>query len=229
MTVPASWYESSSFTLAEWFSRAQGLSQLEAISLACERKYGTSEYFVMHREERTRTNWSSVYLRICEELSIDEDGKTALVVGVNDGMDVETFSKCRVIGVDPCSKALAIAKACYPHYEFHQAIAESLPQQDKSVDAYIALRVVNCSTVNMTKLFAEFKRILKDGGAFIFSIATGFFVGDVLVPGVFKDGNIDTEYAGIVRERLLNKLQFLEAKIKVVHHDIETFIFGTNG
>ncbi len=229
MTVPASWYGSSSFALAEQFSRAQDMSRLEAISLACEQKYGTDAYFAMHREERIRTNWTSAYLSICEELSIDEDGKMVLVVGVNDGMDVETFSRCRVIGVDPCRKALAIAKACYPHHEFHQAIAESLPQRDKSVDGYIALRVVNCSTVHMTKLFAEFKRILKEGGTFIFSIATGFFEGNVLRPGVFKNGNIDTEYAGIVTERLLSNLQFLGANIKIIHHDIETSIFGTNG
>jgi SAM-dependent methyltransferase len=225
MTVPSSWFGPSSHTLALEFV-SLGLPQIKAISFACAQKYGSPEYFTMHREEREKVNWAATYLEICQELDIDVTHKKVLVIGVNDGMDIELFKNCQVIGIDPCHQALAIAKANFHHHEFQIALAESLPLADASVDAYIALRVINCSTVDMKSLVGELRRTLKPNGSFIFSIANGFFDKKIYNVGVFKDGKVNLEYANNLKNELLNLLHCIGTQITVVEHPIETFIFG---
>ena len=225
MTVPSSWFGPSTSTLALEFV-SLGLSQIEAISFACTQKYGTPEYFTMHREEREKVNWAATYLEICQKLGIDVADKKVLVVGVNDGMDIELFNHCQIIGIDPCHQALALARAKFPHHEFQIALAESLPPADASIDAYIALRVINCSTVNIKSLVEELQRTLKPNGSFIFSIANGFFDKKIYNVGVFKDGKVNLEYANSLKNELLNLLEGIGTQLTVVEHPIETFIFG---
>jgi len=225
MTVPSSWFGPSSYTLALKFV-SLGLSQIKAISFACAQKYGTPEYFTMHREEREKVNWAATYLQICQKLGIDVAHKKVLVVGVNDGMDIELFNHCQIIGIDPCHQALDLARANFPHHEFQIALAESLPLADASVDAYIALRVINCSTVDIKSLIGELQRTLKPNGSFIFSIANGFFDKKIYNVGVFKDGKVNLEYANHLKKELLNLLHSIGTQLTVIEHPIETFIFG---
>ena len=147
-------------------------------------------------------------------------------MGVNDGMDIELFNHCQIIGIDPCHQALALARAKFPHHEFQIALAESLPPADASIDAYIALRVINCSTVNIKSLVEELQRTLKPNGSFIFSIANGFFDKKIYNVGVFKDGKVNLEYANSLKNELLNLLEGIGTQLTVVEHPIETFIFG---
>lgn len=225
MTVPSSWFGPSSYTLAlECISH--GLPQMNAISFASATKYGTPEYFAMHREEREKVNWAATYLEICKKLGIDVAHKKVLVVGVNDGMDIELFNHCQIIGIDPCHQALALAIANFPHHEFQIAIAESLPLADASVDAYIALRVINCSTVDIKSLVGELQRTLKPNGCFIFSVANGFFEKNLYNVGVFKDGKVNLEYANYIKDELLNLIKEIGTQLTVLEYPIETFIFG---
>jgi SAM-dependent methyltransferase len=225
MTVPSSWFGPSSHNLALEFVDL-GFPQMKAISFACARKYGTSEYFAMHREEREKVNWSAIYLEICQRLGIDIAHKQVLVVGVNDGMDIEPFNCCQVIGIDPCNQALALAKIKFPHHKFQIALAESLPLEEASVDAYIALRVINCSTVDLKSLVGELNRTLKPNGSFIISIANGFFDKEIYNEGVFRDGKVDLEYANHLKNDLLNLLRDIGTQLTIVEHPIETFVFG---
>jgi len=225
MTVPSSWFGPSSYSLSLKFL-SLGLPQIKAISFACARKYGTPEYFAMHREEREKVNWAETYLEICQKLAIDVAHKKVLVVGVNDGMDIELFNHCQIIGIDPCDQALAIARANFSHHEFQIAIAESLPLADASIDAYIALRVINCSTVDIKSLVEELQRTLKPNGCFILSVANGFFEKNIYKVGVFKDGKVNLEHANYIKDELLTQLHRIGTQLTVVEHPIETFIFG---
>jgi SAM-dependent methyltransferase len=203
--VPASWFGSSTAELLVEFAQ-QGYSRIDAISAACAQKYGVPEYFAMHRQEREKANWATTFLEICQEYSVDEVGKTVLVVGVNDGMDIEHFRHCQVVGIDPCREALKLAQSSFPQHEFHVAIAEQLPLPNASVDNYMALRVVNCSCVDVPAAVAELKRVLKPGGCFVFSIATGFYQGAQFVKGTLKDGRIEPDGATPVIQKLVTTL-----------------------
>lgn len=228
MKVPSSWFGLSSYSLALEFSN-QGLSKTEAISFACAKKYGTPEYFVMHREERKKVNWAAIYLDICQRLEIDVAHKKVLVVGVNDGMDIELFNYCQVVGIDPCHQALSLARENFPQHEFQLALAESLPLANASIDVYIALRVINCSTVNIAALVKELERTLKTNGSFIISVANGFFNKKTYNKGVFKDGKVNLEHANHLKNELLNLLNSIGTNPTVLEHPIETFIFGQRG
>jgi SAM-dependent methyltransferase len=225
MTVPSSWLGPSSYNLALEFVNL-GFPRMKSISLACAKKYGTSEYFTMHRKERQKVNWSVIYLDICQKLGIDIAHKQVLVVGINDGMDIELFNYCQVVGIDPCDQALALAKMRFPHHQFHIALAESLPLGEASVDAYIALRVINCSTVDLKSLVEELNRTLKPNGSFIISIANGFFDEEIYNAGVLKNGKIDLEYADHLKNNLVSLLQEIGTQLTIVKHPIETFVFG---
>ncbi|MBD1868998.1 class I SAM-dependent methyltransferase [Cyanobacteria bacterium FACHB-471] len=226
--VPASWFGSSTAALLMAFEQ-QGYSRVDAISAACAQKYGVPEYFAMHRQEREKSNWAATFLEICQEFSVDEQGNRVLVVGVNDGMEVEHFRHCRVVGIDPCREALRLAQSSFPQHEFHVAIAEALPIASASVDRYIALRVVNCSCVDVPAAIAELKRVLKPGGYFVFSIATGFYQGDRFVRGTFKDGCIEPEGATLVLQKLVNTLSAAEMhSVMIENNPTETFVVGRN-
>lgn len=225
MTVPHSWLGQSCLTIARQLEE-QGLCRLDAVSRACASKYGTEQYFEMHRSERARSGWDSAFLEICRLLSVDVPNKEVLVVGVNDGADVELFRSCDVIGVDPCHEALAVARANLPSHRFHVGLAESLPLMDKSVDVYMALRVVNCTTVNLVSALVEFRRVLKPIGSFIFSIANGFYEGDHFIQGLFKNGMFDPMAPQRVKEELLEGLQRMGLRAVTLDTVAETFIFG---
>jgi ubiquinone/menaquinone biosynthesis C-methylase UbiE len=225
MSIPASWFGPSSHNLKLELVNL-GLSQMQAISIACAKKYGTSEYFNMHREERQKVRWEAVYSEICQHLNIDFPHKKVLVVGVNDGMDIEIFKHCHIIGIDPCHQALSIAKTKFPDHEFQISIAENLPLEDNTIDTYIALRVVNCSTVNIKSLAAELQRVLKPKAPFLFSIANGFFDGETYCAGTFKDGEIDFNYAETRARELLDILEPISTQLTSIKYPIENFIFG---
>lgn len=225
MTVPKSWLGPSCLTLALDFER-QGLSRLAAISRACAYKYGTPEYFEMHRSERAMSGWAETYLEICNRLSVDTLGKAVLVVGINDGSDIEFFKSCRVIGIDPCAEALATARASMPHHSFHVGLAESLPLPDRSVDSYIALRVFNCSTIDLDLAMGEFRRVLKPAGSFIFSVANGFYEGDRFISGLFQEGVVNPDAPRRIKEDLSQRLRRFGIRASTAESITETFFFG---
>jgi SAM-dependent methyltransferase len=226
--IPLSWFGSSTAALMAAYEQ-QGYSRIDAISAACAQKYGVPEYFAMHRREREQADWATTFLGICQELSIDEQGKTVSVIGVNDGMDIEHFRRCRVVGIDPCREALSLAQFSFPQHEFHVAIAEALPLTDASVDSYIALRVVNCSCVDVSATIAELKRVLKPDGCFVFSIAIGFYEGDQFVRGTFQDGRIEPEGATPVIQHLIDTLWAAGMQSRTIEDNpTEMFVVGRN-
>jgi SAM-dependent methyltransferase len=224
--IPAIWLGSSTAALMSAFEQ-QGYSRLDAVSAACAQKYGISEYFAIHRQEREKANWSTTFLEICRELAVDEQSKITLAVGVNDGMDIEHFRHCQVVGIDPCREALRLAQASFPQYQFHLAIAEALPLANASVDSYMALRVVNCSCVDLATMIAELDRVLKPDGYFIFSVATGFYQGEQFIRGALKHGRVDPEGATLVTEKLVDKLYSVGMHLKLIENNpTETFVVG---
>lgn len=74
-----------------------------------------------------------------------------------------------VIGVDHSEEMLMIAREENPDLEFLTASAHSLPFNDKSFDL-IASSLVLHYFENLTPIFKEISRVLKDNGRFVFSM-----------------------------------------------------------
>jgi len=100
-------------------------------------------------------------------------GETVLDLGCGAGFDSliaarQVGASGRVISIDMTPAMLDRARvgaseAGLSNVEFHEAYAESLPVQDKSVDVVISNGVINLCPDKMA-VFGEINRVLKPGG-----------------------------------------------------------------
>jgi len=100
-------------------------------------------------------------------------GETVLDLGCGAGFDSliaarQVGASGRVISIDMTPAMLDKARvgaseAGLSNVEFHEAYAESLPVQDKSVDVVISNGVINLCPDKMA-VFGEINRVLKPGG-----------------------------------------------------------------
>src|SRR5438034_1431360 len=100
-------------------------------------------------------------------------GETVLDLGCGAGFDSliaarQVGASGRVISIDMTPAMLdkarvSASEAGLSNVEFHEAYAESLPVQDKSVDVVISNGVINLCPDKMA-VFGEINRVLKPGG-----------------------------------------------------------------
>ena len=115
-------------------------------------------------------------------------GETVLDLGCGAGFDSliaarQVGASGRVISIDMTPAMLDKARvgaseAGLSNVEFHEAYAESLPVQDKSVDVVISNGVINLCPDKMA-VFGEINRVLKPGGR--------IQLGDMVVHKVVPD------------------------------------------
>ena len=122
-------------------------------------------------------------------------GEVVLDLGSGAGVDVflaanKVGSTGRVIGVDMTEEMVDKAKSIardhgYHNVEFRLGEIETLPVEDKSVDATISNCVINLSP-DKSKVFQEAYRVLKPGGRLVVSD----IVSEGMLPAEIKD-NLD--------------------------------------
>jgi len=155
-------------------------------------------------------------------------GEVVLDLGSGAGVDVflsanKDGSTGRVIGVDMTKEMVDKAKSIardhgYHNVEFRLGEIESLPVEDKSVDAIISNCVINLST-DKRKVFQEAYRVLRPGGRLVVSD----IVSEGMLPAEIKD-NLDAwacciagaleqqEYLREIKEAGLEDVQVLSSK-----------------
>lgn len=183
--------------------------------------YFTEKYLDYGYENDLRgllPNWASEVKRILADLSVDSSGKVVADVGIGNGLEAPyLFADVgRLIAVDLSSKMLEEAKRRFPSLEPIRNQAEELVDiKTRSVDIYTSLRTYQSSMFDIAAALREARRVLKEGGVLIISIANGFVVTEdgqkrivrgLLVPGSTRivDKSTPRKIANIVEEKLVD-------------------------
>lgn len=206
-----------------------GSKKSDALKFACALKYGNTRYLSIHRVEREITGWKLVFSQVCDCVGLRKSGRRILAVGINDGMDVEGFDDCSITGVDLCLPALVCARKSHPKHTFLHQDAEATTFPSLSFNGYLALRLVNSSTINLNALLEEMKRLLMPRSPFVFSIANGHWEDGVFFDGMFIDGIFSETAPKLIQNKLEISLSEINCSSKSRYHLGETFIFGNLG
>ena len=107
------------------------------------------------------------------EALVGTAGGRVLEIGIGSGLNLPFYRRDieTVIGIDPSLELLHMAKehTAWVHFpvELHQASAEDLPLDDRSID-YVVMTWTLCSIADATCALAEIRRVLRPGGALLF-------------------------------------------------------------
>ena len=107
-----------------------------------------------------------------EELVGTAEGRV-LEIGIGSGLNLPFYRRDieTVIGIDPSLELLHMAKqhTAWVHFpvELHQASAEDLPLDDRSID-YVVMTWTLCSIADAARALAEIRRVLHPDGALLF-------------------------------------------------------------
>jgi len=105
------------------------------------------------------------------------ENKSVLCLGCGSGEEVEHLSSlgaAKIVGIDISEKLIEIAKASYPHFEFHVMDAEHLDFPHDSFDFVFSSLTLHYLE-SWKKTFDSVGSVLKKNGVFLFSITHPFF------------------------------------------------------
>jgi len=115
-------------------------------------------------------------VKIFDKLS--EKAEKVLEIGIGTGPNMRYYaarnSNVTLYGLDPNPKMKKYARKSATkaglkpkNFRFKQGVGEAIPLKDNSVDAVVATLVL-CSVSDVTQTLKEIKRVLRQGGVFIF-------------------------------------------------------------
>lgn len=111
-------------------------------------------------------------------------GGRVLEIGIGSGLNLPLYgSNARsVIGLEPSPELLRMARKRRGNpsvtIEFLEASAERVPLDDGSVDSVVTTWTL-CTIPNALLALAEMRRVLRPGGALLFSLSTGVHLSGV--------------------------------------------------
>lgn len=170
------------------------------ISEAFNDKYSSYNYL-----DDTRSiafEWKENFLSCYERASRLPLGNNKIInVGVGSGYEaIKLFSDCNDVtyvdiargGLENIKKQMSDAKVILSSADDLTSMAS------ESYDLYVSLRTYNSSFFNLKKALLEARRVLKEGGVIIVSIANGFLCAkkNCTIPGLIIPG---TEFVDIYR------------------------------
>jgi ubiquinone/menaquinone biosynthesis C-methylase UbiE len=86
----------------------------------------------------------------------------------------------KIVGVDISEKCIELAKLSNPEMKFECADICNMPFDDNSFDGLISYySIINTPKIYMSKIFSEFRRVLKPGGYLLVSVKAGTTEGYV--------------------------------------------------
>lgn len=166
------------------FSHVHLESTNRAREEAFNEKYGNYDYSKDLRSRYT-DEWfipiTSVLNRVFAMKG--KDSLSVLGVASNDGSELDQiFSssgiQADVSVLDFSSDAIENGKKKHPSFKYFHGNMEGSPLKRNSYDVYLNLRSVHSSGVDMRQTVPESLRLLKPGGACVFSVSDGYLVED---------------------------------------------------
>jgi len=128
-----------------------------------------------------------IYQPVIEELTGDISGKQVLDAGCGDGLDSRKLVSMGAVvtGIDASQKMIALAKGfpSQPRLDYKIAdLTEQLPFPDGCYDVVLA-NMVLMDIPQIDVAIAEFSRVLRRGGIFVFSITHPCFFSSDWIRG----------------------------------------------
>lgn len=135
--------------------------------------------------EHERTTWNrcaSIYIetvapmtqqgyQLIAESGFVTEGVRQLDIGCGPGNLTAGYAAmgAKVVGIDVAEEMVELASSTYPEIEFHQSDVSKLPFGNSTFDVVTAGYVMH-HLGDPTSALREFRRVLKDNGAFVFVI-----------------------------------------------------------
>jgi ubiquinone/menaquinone biosynthesis C-methylase UbiE len=208
----------------------------EALALGYDKRYSEMSVTTDERSVNTK-QFTDSFTDILRQLNILNDyrNQSVVVVGVGNGIEgkmlYSDINDLSIIDIAPNS--LYQAQQLLPQAKAFQERAEQLTSiPDNVFDLYISLRTYQSTYFDIPVSLQEAKRILKDNGIIIISIACGYlnnenkFVYGLLNPysGILED-NRPSLFLNIIEQHLI-QLKFIILGVKKTQTEI--FIYAKN-
>lgn len=172
----------------------------DVIAAAFNKKYGTYQY--SNDTRSLDVEWKMKFQKIFSQTVNRKIEDNVIVdVGVGGGYEaISLFSECENITfVDVAADGLLQVKNNIPSAKIVKASADNLVTVESGCcDVYISLRTYNSSFFDISKAVTEAKRIIRNHGFIIISVANGFLCAErgCIIPGLLIPG---TEFVDIYR------------------------------
>ena len=191
----------------------------DGISIGYDKRY----FSLGNTDERNTVEieFQQAFYLILNKLGIyaNYESKNVIVIGIGNGFECEMlYSKIKNISiVDIAPNILQHAKNLLPNAKIYQYNANNLVKiSDSSFDLYVSLRTYQSTYFDVISSLQEAKRILKEKGSIIISIACGYLdEGKNFVYGLFNphNGVLEKERPNIFLSIILDNLRKLDFEI----------------
>lgn len=200
-------------------------ADLKKLEDALDFKYGNYDYAEDARSVPT-VEFREKFQSILESNIGSLKGKKILLAGSNNGYELPFLDGAAVTAFDLSSKALNNLKKNYPKTDAIHGNMENLPFKDEAFDAYISLRAVHSSNIDLEKALLESLRVTHKGGALIYSISNAYRNNGNLIKGMYITATqtIDEKKPYIICEKILNFLNDRGIKSEVIEIPTEIFV-----
>jgi len=209
----------------------------EAISLGYDKRYLNTTKLADERAisyDCFVTSFKDILSQL--NISLFSNDTSIIVVGVGNGIEGQMlYSDIKNLTiVDIAPNSLKQAKIQLPNAQALQVSADNLISlADSSFDLYVSLRTFQSTYFDIFTSLQEAKRILKNKGSIIISIACGYLDDNYeFIYGLYNphNGILEQDRPGLfvtVIENILKELSFSRIRIKKIPTEI--FIFATKG
>lgn len=206
----------------------------EAISFGYDKRYLMNDKVIDERKLFIN-NFKTTFNNVLTKLNIVDslNDLSVLVVGIGNGTEGKIlYEKIKkLVIVDIAYNSLNQAKKILPHSQAFQARSDMLDfLPDSNFDIYISLRTYQSTYFDIFASLQEAKRVLKNNGSIIISIACGTLNDNGnLIYGIYNphNGKFDKNRPNLFLESILKYLEELNFNIVGIEKNItEIFIFA---
>lgn len=206
----------------------------EAISIGYDKRYCRDDKLENERNVN-QYQFTNSFWGILKDLNIEKSykNKKIIIVGIGDGSEGKfLYRKVKnLVITDIAPNSLCRARQILPHAKVYQEEASNLKSMvNNSFDLYVSLRTYQSTYFDISKSLQEAKRILKNNGAIIISVACGYInKRNEFIYGLFDphNGNFEINRPDFFLQIIRNNLEKLSFKIIGIKKIIsEIFIYA---
>jgi SAM-dependent methyltransferase len=181
-------------------------------------KYGDFEYAKDARALDAEKVYEATMTNVVKKMLLgNRDTKLPLLIaGANSGVEVDLFNDFQITAIDLSDVAIRKISKQYPEVRVVYGDIQNLPFTNKSFDAYVCLRAIHASNLNIQKALEESLRVTRS--YLVYSVSNGYNIEGKLVKGMYNNRSKEIE------EHLSHK-HLATIKEFLIQHDCEYEVF----